>query len=415
MFIIILMKIYIVFLLCLMFIYMIRHITFSFNRINKNQDGHFNDIIDSMLPFLSVVIPMHNEEKVVRNIMDLLTETSYPKDKLEIIPVNDHSVDKTGEIIDEYASKFSFIRPLHRQTGTRGKPSALNDALNIANGEIIAVFDADYLPPKGILRDMVISFKDPEIGATMGRVIPENAHQNLLTKILSLERAAGYQIDQQARQNLGLIPQYGGTVGAFKKDLVISLGGFSSDILTEDTELTFKLIINGWKVQYNNRIECYEEVPEDWNVRKRQLRRWARGHTQVMFRYILPLIKSPYLSLKTKYDGILLLNIYLVPIFIMIGIADTIALFFLNEVQLLSNFFLFLSVAGFNMFGNFAPFYQIGTAAIIDGSTYRIRLLPFVMFNFLFNMLYSARGAFDAILDRFIKRKIIWQKTERFR
>jgi len=287
--------------------------------------------------------------------------------------------------------------------------------LKAAKGEIAVIFDADYMPPKGIIRNIVMAFKDPEIGAVMGRVIPQNSETNLLTKLLTLERSAGYQVDQQARQNLGLIPQYGGTVGGFRRELVLNLGGFDPDILTEDTELTIKLLINGWKVAYNNRIECYEEVPEDWATRARQVRRWSRGHNQVMYKYLFKMLASTHISFWAKVDGVLLQCIYIIPLVLGIGVLDAIALFFMGEVQIYEGVFIFLVVAGFNVFGNFAPFYQIGTASLVDGFDNRVKLLPFILFNFLFNMIHSALGAIDALIDQFKPREIVWEKTQRYR
>jgi cellulose synthase/poly-beta-1,6-N-acetylglucosamine synthase-like glycosyltransferase len=409
------MRIYISISLIVMLLYILRHFIFSINRISTAQVFKYQDIMGSELPSVTVIVPMHNEQRVAHNILDNLVHAVYPRNRFEVMPINDHSEDETKNIIDRYAKKYSFIRPLHRNSGKRGKPAALNDAMKIAKGDIIVVFDADYLPPQGIIRDMVVSFKDPEVGAVMGRVIPENANVNLLTKLLALERSAGYQVDQQARQNMGLVPQYGGTVGAFRKDIAIAVGGFNPDILTEDTELTFKLIMNGWKVYYNNRLECYEEVPEDWDVRARQVRRWSRGHTQVMFKYLIPWLKSTHIGWREKIDGVLVLFIYMVPVVLSIGILDVTALFFLDKVQIFESIFIFLAVSGFNLFGNFAPFYQIGTALIIDGFTDRIKLLPFIIFTFLFNLYNCTLGSVDAIIDQFKKREIIWAKTERFR
>ncbi|MFP5303466.1 glycosyltransferase family 2 protein, partial [Cobetia sp. SIMBA_158] len=92
-------------------------------------------------------------------------------------------------------------RPIHRDCPDRGKSAALNDAMKIAQGEIIIVFDADYRPAKGMLKQLVIAFEDPEVGAVMGRVIPHNTNKNLLTRLINLERSGGYQVDQQARYN----------------------------------------------------------------------------------------------------------------------------------------------------------------------------------------------------------------------
>ncbi|GAB4406510.1 MAG: glycosyltransferase family 2 protein [Thermodesulfovibrionales bacterium] len=412
---VIILKSYLVFVVFIMLLYTARHLLFTLNRLIGKQRIYYQDIVDSELPNISVLIPMHNEEKVAANILDLLIAADFPVSKLEIIPINDHSTDKTAELLDGYASRYSYIRPMHRSEGRRGKPAALNDALKLASGEVVIIFDADYLPPKGILRDIAISFKDPEVGAVMGRVIPENTRKNLLTRLIDLERSGGYQVDQQARYNLGLIPQYGGTVGGFRREVVLSLGGFEPNILAEDTELTFKLLINGWKVVYANRVECYEEVPEEWNVRARQIRRWARGHSQVMFRYLLPLLRTPHLSSTEKIDGLLLLFIYTVPFILLTGIIDSLSLFFLGEMQIIQSIIIFLFIAAYNTFGNFAPFYQIGTASLLDGATDRIRLLPLLLFNFLFNMWYVSLGFLDSAIDMVTRRKTSWHKTVRFR
>ncbi len=412
---VIILKLYLVSVAFIMLLYTARHFLFSLSRFVGSQRIYPQDIIDSELPTISVLVPMHNEEKVASNILDLLVTTDFPKSRLEIIPINDHSTDGTGEILNEYALRYPYIKPLHRSDGKRGKPAALNDALKISEGEIVIVFDADYLPPKGILRDIAISFNDPEVGAVMGRVVPENTPRNLLTRLIDLERSGGYQVDQQARYNLRLVTQYGGTVGGFRRDVVLSMGGFEPNILTEDTELTFKLLINGWKVVYANRAECYEEVPEEWGVRGRQIKRWARGHSQVMFKYLMPLIKTPHLSLTEKIDGLLLLFIYATPFILLTGIVDSMVLFFIGEMQIMQSIIILIFIPAYNTFGNFAPFYQIAVASMLDGATNRILLLPFLFFNFLFNIWYVSLGFLDAVIDVITRRKTLWQKTMRFR
>lgn len=421
---IIILKIYMFFVIFVMLVYMVRHYFFTLNRFAYKQRLYYNDIIDSELPTVSVIVPMHNEEKVARNILERLAAASYPEEKIEVIPikvkryeviaVDDHSTDKTKEIISEYAKRYPFIKPLFRDSGERGKPVALNEAIKQAKGEVILVFDADYLPPKGIIKELAICFKDPEVGAVMGRVIPVNVGKNILTRMLELERTGGYQVGQQARHNLRLIPQYGGTVGGFRKKAVVSLGGFNPNILTEDTELTFKLLQKGWKVVYANRAECYEESPEDWTVRGKQIKRWARGHTQVFLRYCFPILRSKYLSFSEKFDGTLLLGIYLIPLILLLGILDALALFFLGEMNLFSSALVFIFVAAYNSFGNFAPFYQVAIGSLIDGDTYKIRLVPLLIFNFAFNMWYITLGDIQAIIDFFVRRKPKWEKTKRY-
>lgn len=408
-------KAYLLFLMFVLIVYTLRHIFFTLNRLLGSQKIYYQDVIDSDLPFITVLIPMHNEEKVIDTIMNSLINSDYPKDKVEIIAINDHSTDNTKQILDHYASLYDFIKPVHRYGGLRGKQNAINEVVDLAKGEIIVVYDADYIVPRGQLRDMVKFFIDPQVGAVMGRVVPFNFESNLLTKMLDLERSAGYQVDQQARYNLNLIPQYGGTVGAFRKDLFIKLGKFDPNILAEDTELTIKIYLEGYTVAYANRLECYEEVPESWLVRAKQIRRWSRGHNQVMFKYLLKLIFSPKLRFLQKVDGVLLLFIYMVPFLTLLGFIDSIILFFIGDMVLIGSFLFLLAIFAYNTYGNFAPFFQIGIAAFLDMRAYSVRLLPLFYFTFVFNLLFSSLGFIDSVLDLLTNRKVIWHKTERFR
>ena len=235
--------------------YMVRHVLFSLARLFHRQKMNYTDLSGFHLPSLTVLIPMHNEEAVALDVIEALLEADYPHDPelFEIIPINDHSTDRTGEILDEYAQKYPFVKPLHRQEGIRGKPAAIKAATQIAKGEILIIFDADYIPGKALLKFLTAPFTDAEVGAVMGRVVPHNVGASLLTRLLDLERAGGYQINQQARYNLGLIPQFGGTVGSVRRTALEAVGGWNSLSLTEDTDLTLQLAIHGWKVAYVNR------------------------------------------------------------------------------------------------------------------------------------------------------------------
>lgn len=405
---------YMVFVIVIMMIYAIRHFIFAYNRLFGKQKIYYNDIYSTRMPFISVIIPMHNEEQVLRFALNALLECEYDRDRLEIIPINDNSTDSTKELLDDYHDKYEFIRPLHRDCEHRGKPAGLNDAMNVAKGEIIIVFDADYRPAKDMLKQLAIAFQNPEVGAVMGRVIPYNTNKNILTRLINLERCGGYQVDQQARYNLGLIPQYGGTVGGFRKDLMLDMGGFNPLVLAEDTELTYRLFTNGWKVIYANSAECYEEAPETWEVRSKQIRRWARGHNQVLFRYLGKVIFTPYMNFKEKIDGLLLLFVYAVPFFLALAHIDSFILFFLGEMDLFAGWWVLLFIGVYTSFGNFAPFYEIGTGLMLDGVKGETFLLPLLMFNFYFYMWHISLGFLDAVADVITRRKVKWAKTKRF-
>lgn len=405
---------YMVFVIIVMLIYTARHFLFASNRLSGRQRMYYNDIYSDRMKTISILIPMHNEEQVLSFVLEALLQCDYDRDRMEIIPINDNSSDRTKELLDEYHEKYEFIRPLHRDCPDRGKPAGLNDAMQLAKGEIIIVFDADYRPAKDMLKQLAIAFEDPEVGAVMGRVIPYNTNTNLLTRLINLERSGGYQVDQQARYNLRTIPQYGGTVGGFRKDLMLEMGGFNPLVLAEDTELTFRLYTHGWKVIYANSAECYEEAPETWEVRGRQIRRWARGHNQVMFRYLFRMLVSPHMNLREKVDGFLLLMVYAVPFFLLLGQVDSLALFFLGEMDLFAGWWVLLFIGVYTSFGNFAPFYQIGMALVLDGIKGEILLLPLLLFNFYFYMWNISRGFIDAVADIITKRKVKWAKTARF-
>ncbi len=411
---IIVLKGYMIFTIVLMIVYAVRHLLFAYNRAFGKQKLYYNDIYSSRMPKISVLVPMHNEEQVLHYVLDSLLQCDYDRDRLEIIPINDNSTDRTRELLDEYHAKYEFIRPLHRDCPDRGKPAGLNDAMAVATGDIIIVFDADYRPATDMLKQLAIAFADPSVGAVMGRVIPYNANRNMLTRLINLERSGGYQVDQQARYNMGLIPQYGGTVGGFRKDLLLKMGGFNPAVLAEDTELTFRLFTNGWKVIYANSAECYEETPETWEVRGRQIRRWSRGHNNVMFRYFLRVLVTKHMNWKEKLDGILLLLVYAVPFLLAVGQLDAIALFFLHEMDILSGWWVLLFIGAYCSFGNFAPFYEIGSALTMDGIKNEVYLLPLIMYNFYFYMWTISLGFLDAIADLITGRQVVWAKTKRF-
>jgi cellulose synthase/poly-beta-1,6-N-acetylglucosamine synthase-like glycosyltransferase len=280
-------------------------------------------------------------------------------------------------------------------------------------GEIFLVFDADYIPGQALIRQLVSPFFDPEVGSVMGRVVPINVGKKMLTRLLDLERSGGYQVDQQARMNLGLVPQYGGTVGGVRKAALDDIGGWAENTLAEDTDLTVRLLISGWKTVYVNRAECYEEVPERWPVRVRQIMRWAKGHNQVMVRYSAALLRCSHVSLRERLDGILLLGVYMMAPVLLLGWLLAVALFY-TGAELWGSMAV-LGLAAFTTLGNFAAFYEIAAAVRLDGSRERICLLPLTLLGFTVSMVSVCRAAWQQVFDYFRGAEMVWQKTERTR
>jgi cellulose synthase/poly-beta-1,6-N-acetylglucosamine synthase-like glycosyltransferase len=400
--------------------YTIRHYVFTLNRLFGRHRQPYVDIGSAAWPKVAVFIPCHNEAMVVGHMLDALLAGDYPAEQLTLIPIDDRSSDRTRAILEEYADRHpGTVRPWYRDDGKPGKAAALREASLKAKGaeaEIHLVFDADYLPGRGLVKQLVAPFFDIEVGAVMGRVVPLNVSRSLLTRLLDLERTAGYQVDQQARMNLRLIPQYGGTVGGVRRAALFAVGGWDDDTLAEDTDMTFRLVLAGWEIAYQNRSECYEEVPETWGSRIRQIKRWARGHNQSLARHWWPLLKRPrHVRLRTMLDGHLLLGVYMVGPLLVVGWGLALALYYLG-VQLATGLLAILAVAAYSTLGNFAAFFEVAAGARLDGSRGRIKLLPFLIVGFLVSLVSVSWATLAQVAMSWRRgNNHRWEKTERFR
>jgi cellulose synthase/poly-beta-1,6-N-acetylglucosamine synthase-like glycosyltransferase len=193
------------------------------------------------------------------------------------------------------------------------------------------------------------------------------------------------------------------------------VGGWRIDTLTEDTDLTVRLVVAGWEVVYENRAECYEEVPESWLVRTRQIDRWARGHNEVMWRYIAAFMRAP-LPLRQRIDGVMLLAIYLIPPLMLLSWIMAIALLYLDRPSALPTLAV-LAIACYSTLGNFAAFFEIVAALRLDGDRRRVRLLPFVAVGFLVSLITVSLAAIPKVHFRNGPRPAHpqWNKTPRGR
>jgi cellulose synthase/poly-beta-1,6-N-acetylglucosamine synthase-like glycosyltransferase len=395
-------------------IYTVRHYCFTLNRVMGSQRHPYIDIDTADWPAVTVLIAAHNEEAVIADILRALLEVDYPQNKLFIVPVNDRSKDRTREIIDDFVERYpGRINPFHRTSGKPGKAAALKEAMSYVRTELFLVFDADYIPGKALIRQLVAPFFDPEVGSVMGRVVPLNVGKKLLTRLLDLERSGGYQVDQQARMNLHFVPQYGGTVAGIRKVALDEIGGWNENTLAEDTDLTFRLLMAGWKTVYENRAECYEEVPERWPVRIRQIMRWAKGHNQAMVQYAAALSHRKDVSWWERLDGLLLLGVYAMAPVLMLGWLLALMLFYTGAP--IGGGVAVLGLAAFTTLGNFAAFFEIAAATRLDGSRLRIRLLPFTFLGFAVSLVSVSRAAWQQIIEPLLGKEMVWHKTERSR
>jgi cellulose synthase/poly-beta-1,6-N-acetylglucosamine synthase-like glycosyltransferase len=211
-------------------------------------------------------------------------------------------------------------------------------------------------------------------------------------------------------------------VGGVRKNALKSVGGWRETSLAEDTDATYRLLLGGWKTVYQNRSECYEQVPETWASRLRQIMRWAKGHNQATARYSWALLRNHRTRWIEKLDGLLLLGVYLMSPILVLGWLLGIALWFVGEPK--ASLLLILLVTSYSTLGNFAVFYEIAAAAQIDGSRERVRLLPFVFLGFLVSLFSVSRAVFTNIKINGNGKNgkngrdgddgdVVWDKTER--
>jgi cellulose synthase/poly-beta-1,6-N-acetylglucosamine synthase-like glycosyltransferase len=397
-------------------IYTLRHYYFTLNRLFGFQRHPYIDTDTADWPRVTILVAAHNEKKVIANILAALMAADYPPEKLVVIPVNDRSTDGTREIIDRFVASYpGRIQPFHRETGKGGKAAALKDAMPLVSTEVILIFDADYIPARGLLKQLVAPFFDPEVGGVMGRVVPLNVGANLLTRLLDLERSGGYQVDQQARMNLRLVPQHGGTVAGVRLSALREIGGWNDNSLTEDTDLTFRLLLAGWKTVYQNRSECYEEVPETWPVRIRQIMRWAKGHNQAFASYGLRLLFGRHrATLRERLDGFLLLGVYVMAPLTLLGWLLALAVFYQGFAPF-QGIIAILAFTSYAAIGNFAAFFEIAAAARLDSTRERVRLIPFLIMGFVVSLFSVSRAFASQVTAPLTGAQFHWDKTERFR
>jgi cellulose synthase/poly-beta-1,6-N-acetylglucosamine synthase-like glycosyltransferase len=366
-------------------------------------------------PTVSILIPVHNEEAVLGGCLAAMTALDYPTDKLTIVVINDRSTDRSGAIAEAFAVRDARIKVLHREaTAPPGKAAAIADGTEFTNSEILVLFDADYLPPPELLKELVSPFEDEHVGATMGRVVPSNADANVLTRLLDLERRAGYGVDQTGRELWHLLPQFGGTVGGIRRSALEAVGGWRAGHLAEDTDLTFRLVLGGWRVAYLNHARCHEEVPQESASRFRQVRRWAYGHNQCLFEHLGSVMRSPRLSFAQKLDGALILNFYFFPACALLGTVVAIPLLAFRADDT-STCVLWDILEPLLAFAVLAPYTQVMVAARADGQRHVARALPLLFISASLSLCASVAGLALLLRNSLSGLTLEWDKTRRYR
>ncbi|WP_229071073.1 glycosyltransferase family 2 protein [Actinoplanes sp. DH11] len=278
--------------------------------------------VESFTPSIAVLIACKDEELVVDGMVAAMLGLDYPADRLTVVVVDDASTDGTGAKLDAWHAANPRLRVLHRPAGAGGgKSGALNDALAMVDAEIAVIFDADHQPEASVLRRLVRHFRDPKVGAVMGRCVVRNGVESNLASTIFIDYLSGYLVNEYGRQALFELPAYGGANCAVRTGLIRGLGGWNPHTVTEDTDLTLRLLLDGYRVRYDASAVDFEEAVLSISRFWRQRYRWARGHQKCLRDYWRPVLRTPYLSPMEKLETILFLWVYHVPVLCGLGLV----------------------------------------------------------------------------------------------
>jgi cellulose synthase/poly-beta-1,6-N-acetylglucosamine synthase-like glycosyltransferase len=250
----------------------------------------------AVLPPVTIQLPIYNEMYVADRLIDAVCEMDYPRDLLEI-QVLDDSTDETKDIAElavrRHASRGFDITHLHRVDRRGYKAGALEAGLKVAHGKFIAIFDADFVPPKDFLRRTLPYLEQrPDVGMVQARWGHINHDYSLLTKIQSIMLDAHFVLEHGGRNRAGCFFNFNGTAGVWRRDAIEDAGGWQHDTLTEDLDLSYRAQLRGWKFVFLPDLVSPAEVPVEMNSFKSQQHRWAKGSIQTCMKLLPEILTS---------------------------------------------------------------------------------------------------------------------------
>ena len=258
------------------------------------------------LPRVTVQLPIFNEQFVIDRLIEAICAMEYPREKLEI-QVLDDSTDEThgvaAAIVNRYAALGHPIVYIHRSNRYGFKAGALDAGLKVASGEFVAIFDADFVPPTDWLMKVIHHFTDPAIGMVQTRWTHLNRDYSMLTQIEAILLDGHFVLEHGARYRTGEFFNFNGTAGMWRRVAIGDGGGWQHDTLTEDTDLSYRSQMAGWKFKYLPDVECPAELPIEMTAFKTQQARWAKGLIQTSIK-VLPMVFRSNTSRKNKIESV---------------------------------------------------------------------------------------------------------------
>ena len=273
---------------------------FYFFKFKKNQIQLPTSTQWEDLPKVTVQLPIFNERYVIERLLDSVANLNYPKEKLEI-QILDDSTDDTSLLIRKMISRFTGInfKYIHRKNRAGFKAGALKEGLAISEGELIAIFDADFVPDPEFLLKSVVYFCDPKVGMLQTRWTHINENYSLLTRLQAFALDTHFLVEQMGRSEQKVFINFNGTGGIWRKSCIYDAGNWQDDTITEDLDLSYRAQKKGWKFLYRPEILSPSELPPIMSAIKSQQFRWTKGGAECAVKHLGSVLNSS-LSLRTK-------------------------------------------------------------------------------------------------------------------
>jgi cellulose synthase/poly-beta-1,6-N-acetylglucosamine synthase-like glycosyltransferase len=284
--------------------------------------SHFAD-----LPRVTVQLPIFNERFVVERLLEAVSQLDYPLDKLDVQLLDD-STDETIAVakglVEHHAARGFPIEYLHRTNREGYKAGALAEGLKTAKGEFVAIFDADFVPPTNFLQKTIHHLNDPKIGMVQTRWTHINRHYSFLTEVEAILLDGHFVLEHSGRARSDVFFNFNGTAGVWRRTAIEEAGGWQHDTLTEDTDLSYRAQLKGWKFVYLQDVECPAELPVEMTAFKTQQARWAKGLIQTGKKVLPRVLKSDqpfhvkleawfHLTANLSYPLMCVLSVLLLP------------------------------------------------------------------------------------------------------
>ncbi|HPS65605.1 MAG TPA: glycosyltransferase family 2 protein [Ignavibacteria bacterium] len=378
----------------------------------RKEDISLKDLEMDDYPVVTMQLPLYNERYVITRLIDAVIRMDYPKDKLEI-QILDDSTDDSVEIIREHIKKYLEqgydIKHIHRTNRQGFKAGALKEGLEIARGEFVAIFDADFIPRKKFLkRTIPYFFKDDKICLVQTRWEHINRDESVITKTEAFALDAHFVIEQAVRNRAGFFIQFNGTGGVWRKSAIIDSGNWQPDTLTEDLDLSYRAQMKGWKIKYLVNFTSPSELPNEINALKSQQFRWTKGAIETSKKLFPKVLKSK-LPLRMKYASFIqLCSNYAFP-FILIASLLNVPLVLIKETGDYDGVFKFMSVFTLAFISSFM-FYLYSQKDIYPDWQKRIIFFPVFMSGSMGLCLNNTK----AVLEGIFNKKTEFVRTPKF-